>query len=177
MARCWQRKPVSTWFMTCCHDMVHGGQGALIPAYHMALSANLPDGFETPAVFVNIGGISNLTYIGEGGRLAAFDSGPGNMLIDQWIEAHTARPSTRAAGRRREAAWSLRWWRTIWKARSSRPISAVRWIAAIFRRRKWVRFRLRTARGRCACDRGGNPQIARYLRKRRRPMWSVVAGG
>ena len=74
------------------NDMVHGGQGApLIPAYHMALSANLPDGFETPAVFVNIGGISNLTYIGEAGRLAAFDSGPGNMLIDQWIEAHTGK--------------------------------------------------------------------------------------
>ncbi|WP_454700925.1 anhydro-N-acetylmuramic acid kinase [Agrobacterium burrii] len=74
------------------NDMAHGGQGApLIPAYHMALSANLPDGFETPAVFVNIGGISNLTYIGEGGRLAAFDSGPGNMLIDQWIEAHTGK--------------------------------------------------------------------------------------
>lgn len=74
------------------NDMVHGGQGApLIPAYHMALSANLPAEFETPAVFVNIGGISNLTYIGEGGRLAAFDSGPGNMLIDQWIEAHTGK--------------------------------------------------------------------------------------
>ncbi len=74
------------------NDMMHGGQGApLIPAYHVALSANLPDGFETPAVFVNIGGISNLTYIGEGGRLAAFDSGPGNMLIDQWIEAHTGK--------------------------------------------------------------------------------------
>lgn len=74
------------------NDMVHGGQGApLIPAYHMALSANLPDGFETPAVFVNIGGISNLTYIGDGGRLAAFDSGPGNMLIDQWIEVHTGK--------------------------------------------------------------------------------------
>ncbi|MDS7597299.1 anhydro-N-acetylmuramic acid kinase [Agrobacterium tumefaciens] len=72
------------------NDMAHGGQGApLIPAYHAALAANLPEEFETPAVFVNIGGISNLTYIGDHGRLAAFDSGPGNMLIDQWIEAHT----------------------------------------------------------------------------------------
>ncbi|MFK0382296.1 anhydro-N-acetylmuramic acid kinase [Agrobacterium sp. NPDC090273] len=74
------------------NDMVHGGQGApLIPAYHAALAANLPKGFATPAVFVNIGGISNLTFIGDEGRLAAFDSGPGNMLIDQWIEAHTGK--------------------------------------------------------------------------------------
>lgn len=76
-------------------DMVHGGQGApLIPVYHAALSANLPAGLERPAVFVNIGGISNLTYTGAAGRaeeLAAFDSGPGNMLIDQWMEAHTDR--------------------------------------------------------------------------------------
>ena len=74
------------------NDMVHGGQGApLIPVYHAALAANLPQQFETPAVFVNIGGISNLTYVGENGALAAFDSGPGNMLIDQWIEAHTGK--------------------------------------------------------------------------------------
>lgn len=74
------------------NDMVHGGQGApLIPIYHAALAANLPKQFETPAVFVNIGGISNLTFVGEKGALSAFDSGPGNMLIDQWIEAHTGK--------------------------------------------------------------------------------------
>lgn len=77
------------------NDMVQGGQGApLIPAYHAALAANLPEGLSRPAVFVNIGGISNLTYTGQSGRaeeLAAFDSGPGNMLIDQWVEAQTAK--------------------------------------------------------------------------------------
>jgi anhydro-N-acetylmuramic acid kinase len=74
------------------NDMVHGGQGApLIPVYHAALSANLPDGFAAPVVFVNIGGISNLTYVGADGVLSAFDSGPGNMLIDQWVEGHTGR--------------------------------------------------------------------------------------
>jgi anhydro-N-acetylmuramic acid kinase len=74
------------------NDMVHGGQGApLIPVYHAALSANLPDGFAVPVVFVNIGGISNLTFVGSDGALSAFDSGPGNMLIDQWVEAHTGR--------------------------------------------------------------------------------------
>jgi anhydro-N-acetylmuramic acid kinase len=74
------------------NDMVFGGQGApLIPVYHAALSANLPEQFEAPAVFVNIGGISNLTFVGADGTLSAFDSGPGNMLIDQWIEAHTGK--------------------------------------------------------------------------------------
>jgi anhydro-N-acetylmuramic acid kinase len=72
------------------NDMVHGGQGApLIPVYHAALSAIVPGEFTAPVVFVNIGGISNLTYVGQDGQLTAFDSGPGNMLIDQWIEAHT----------------------------------------------------------------------------------------
>lgn len=70
-------------------DMTFGGQGApLIPVYHAALSANLPQTCEAPVVFVNIGGISNLTFVGRDGTLSAFDSGPGNMLIDQWVEAH-----------------------------------------------------------------------------------------
>lgn len=71
------------------NDMVFGGQGApLIPVYHAALSANLPVDCAAPVVFVNVGGISNLTFIGRDGTLSAFDSGPGNMLIDQWVEAH-----------------------------------------------------------------------------------------
>ncbi len=40
-------------------------------------------------VFVNIGGISNLTFAGTDGRISAYDSGPGNTLIDQWVEAQT----------------------------------------------------------------------------------------
>lgn len=72
------------------NDMAHGGQGApLIPVYHAALAAGLD---EKPVVFVNIGGISNITFIGSGGEIAAFDSGPGNTLIDQWVEAHAGIP-------------------------------------------------------------------------------------
>ncbi len=71
------------------NDMVHGGQGApLVPAYHAALARSLPEEFATkfPVMFVNIGGISNVTWIGAKGDPFAFDSGPGNALIDQWVE-------------------------------------------------------------------------------------------
>lgn len=75
-------------------DMRHGGEGApLAPAYHRALAANVaPSVAAMPAVFVNIGGISNITYVGRAGELIAFDSGPGNTLIDQWVERHAGVP-------------------------------------------------------------------------------------
>ncbi len=74
------------------NDMAHGGQGApLVPAYHAALAENLAVA-ERPVCFVNIGGISNLTYVGIGGEIEAYDSGPGNTLIDQWVEAHAGLP-------------------------------------------------------------------------------------
>lgn len=70
------------------NDMAHGGQGApLVPAYHAALAAGIAEFAGRPAMFVNIGGISNLTYIGSDGCIVAYDSGPGNTLIDQWVEA------------------------------------------------------------------------------------------
>lgn len=72
------------------NDMAEGGQGApLVPAYHAALRAAL--GAET-AAFVNIGGISNLTWLGPDGEIRAFDSGPGNTLIDQWVEQEAGIP-------------------------------------------------------------------------------------
>ena len=68
-------------------DMRHGGQGApLVPAYHAALARSLPRGDAAfPVCFVNIGGISNITFVPEAGDPIAFDSGPGNALIDQWV--------------------------------------------------------------------------------------------
>lgn len=75
------------------NDMIHGGQGApLVPAYHAALAAGMADFAGKPIMFVNIGGISNLTFIGSGGAIIAFDSGPGNTLIDQWVEAEAGIP-------------------------------------------------------------------------------------
>jgi len=74
------------------NDMKHGGQGApLVPAYHAARARSLASEFakEFPVVFVNIGGISNITWVPREGDPIAFDTGPGNMLIDIWV-AHEA---------------------------------------------------------------------------------------
>ncbi|WP_064712597.1 anhydro-N-acetylmuramic acid kinase [Rhizobium bangladeshense] len=86
-----RRTGLSVVYDMRANDMVHGGQGApLVPAYHAALAAKFQQTGEA-ICFVNIGGISNLTYIGADGRIAAFDSGPGNTLIDQWVEMQTGR--------------------------------------------------------------------------------------
>ena len=69
------------------NDMKHGGQGApLVPVFHHALVANLPK----PLSILNIGGVGNITWIGEKDTdLIAFDTGPGNALIDDWVRMHT----------------------------------------------------------------------------------------
>ena len=76
------------------NDMRHGGQGApLVPAYHAALAASLPETRRHfPMCFVNIGGISNVTFVAQKGDPIAFDSGPGNTLIDQWVKLHGGVP-------------------------------------------------------------------------------------
>jgi len=76
------------------NDMVHGGQGApLVPAYHAALAASLPEELRRfPVCFVNIGGISNVTFVPASGDPVAFDSGPGNALIDQWVSGEGGVP-------------------------------------------------------------------------------------
>ena len=68
-------------------DVRAGGQGApLVPAYHGALSARLP---QRPAAFLNLGGVANITWIGPETELIAFDTGPGNALIDDWMLQQT----------------------------------------------------------------------------------------
>ena len=77
------------------NDMAQGGQGApLVPVYHRALAASLKDTPDAtlPMAFVNIGGISNITYCGSKGELIAFDTGPGNALIDQWVRSGAGIP-------------------------------------------------------------------------------------
>lgn len=68
-------------------DCAAGGQGApLVPVYHQALAAKIRD---RPVAFVNIGGVANVTWIGRDGTLLAFDTGPGNALLDDWMLQHT----------------------------------------------------------------------------------------
>jgi anhydro-N-acetylmuramic acid kinase len=68
-------------------DTAAGGQGApLVPVYHRAMAARLP---QRPVAVVNIGGVANITWIGHDGALIAFDTGPGNALLDDWMLRHT----------------------------------------------------------------------------------------
>lgn len=82
-----ERTGVDVVFDMRAADVAAGGQGApLVPVYHRALAEQVPD---LPAAFLNIGGVANVTWIGAGGRMLAFDTGPGNALIDDWVLAHT----------------------------------------------------------------------------------------
>ncbi|HEY7977356.1 MAG TPA: anhydro-N-acetylmuramic acid kinase [Rhizomicrobium sp.] len=74
-------------------DVKAGGQGApLVPLYHAVLARNAKKmKLEPPLVFVNIGGVANVTYI-NGEDVLAFDTGPGNAPIDDWAMNHTRKP-------------------------------------------------------------------------------------
>lgn len=63
-------------------DVAAGGEGApLAPLYHQALARELA----RPLAVLNLGGVGNLTWIGSGDELIAFDTGPGNAPIDDWL--------------------------------------------------------------------------------------------
>jgi anhydro-N-acetylmuramic acid kinase len=65
-------------------DVAAGGQGApFVPVYHRALAQSLER--EGPIVVVNIGGVSNITYIDGTDTLIACDTGPGNALLDDYM--------------------------------------------------------------------------------------------
>jgi anhydro-N-acetylmuramic acid kinase len=67
------------------NDLKNGGQGApLVPIYHKLLKKKLQ--LKMPVVFVNIGGISNVTYLDTNDEMVSFDSGPGNFLIDKLLQ-------------------------------------------------------------------------------------------
>ncbi len=69
-------------------DMAAGGQGApLVPVYHRALAE--ASGAALPMLFVNIGGVANMTYVAADSDPVACDAGPGNALIDDMIFART----------------------------------------------------------------------------------------
>ncbi|HET9019263.1 MAG TPA: anhydro-N-acetylmuramic acid kinase, partial [Acetobacteraceae bacterium] len=67
-------------------DVAAGGEGApLAPIYHQALAHGLP----RPLAVLNLGGVANVTYLGERGELIAFDTGPGNGPLDDWVAGRT----------------------------------------------------------------------------------------
>jgi len=67
-------------------DIAAGGQGApLVPPFHDWLFGETG----TPRAILNIGGIANLTLLGvQGEAVTGFDTGPGNTLLDRWIQLH-----------------------------------------------------------------------------------------
>jgi anhydro-N-acetylmuramic acid kinase len=67
-------------------DIAAGGQGApLVPAFHQAVFASATKN----RAIINIGGIANISWLPVDGQVTGFDSGPGNMLLDQWTQQHT----------------------------------------------------------------------------------------
>ncbi|MEW6118453.1 MAG: anhydro-N-acetylmuramic acid kinase [Pseudomonadota bacterium] len=78
-------------------DIAAGGQGApLVPAFHAMV-------LRTPArhrVIANIGGIANITDLPIHDEVRGWDTGPGNMLMDAWIQRH------RNTGFDRDGEWA-----------------------------------------------------------------------
>jgi anhydro-N-acetylmuramic acid kinase len=69
-------------------DVAAGGQGApLVPVYHRALMDNVTK----PVAILNLGGVGNVTFVGENDELVAFDTGPANALMDDVIFERTGK--------------------------------------------------------------------------------------
>jgi anhydro-N-acetylmuramic acid kinase len=68
-------------------DVAAGGQGApLAPIYHAAILRKA--GISPPAAVLNLGGVANITAWAGDRALSAFDTGPANGPLNEWIEAH-----------------------------------------------------------------------------------------
>lgn len=72
------------------NDVARGGQGApFAPLYHRALFAGQAG--KAPFCVLNIGGVSNLTWLHQD-KILAFDCGPGNALLDDWVRGQAGKP-------------------------------------------------------------------------------------
>jgi len=79
--------PVAHDFRTA--DVAAGGEGApLAPIYHLARAR--ASGLEAPLAVLNIGGVANVTFWSGRDDIAAFDTGPGNGMIDLMVQARGA---------------------------------------------------------------------------------------
>ncbi len=66
-------------------DLAAGGQGApLTPVFY----ASLVGEYEKPVAVLNIGGITEITWLGDNGEMLAFDIGPGNAPVNDWVSRH-----------------------------------------------------------------------------------------
>jgi anhydro-N-acetylmuramic acid kinase len=71
-------------------DVAAGGQGApMVPIFHRAMVRMLRRSH--PVAVLNLGGVANVTFV-DGDDLAAFDTGPGNALIDDFVRLRTGQP-------------------------------------------------------------------------------------
>lgn len=78
-------------------DVAAGGQGApLVPAFHQALFGS----DQRECAILNIGGFSNVSLLSPGKSVRGFDCGPGNVLLDAWIQER------RGESYDREGAWA-----------------------------------------------------------------------
>ena len=74
------------------NDLDNGGQGApLVPIFHKLISKIINKEFKIsfPLNIINIGGITNITQISTIDKIKAYDLGPGNCLIDEWIRKNS----------------------------------------------------------------------------------------
>ncbi len=82
-------------------DVAAGGEGApFVPLYHAAVSAAA----QRPLMVLNWGGVGNVTYLGAAGEIVAFDTGPANALLDDFVMrrrglTHDAGGALAASGR------------------------------------------------------------------------------
>ncbi|MEM9881248.1 MAG: anhydro-N-acetylmuramic acid kinase [Pseudomonadota bacterium] len=82
-------------------DVAAGGEGApFAPIYHQALARQyaMENDVDGPLAILNLGGVANITFTplhGGSHDLVAFDCGPGNGLIDEWMEQKTGDPIDR----------------------------------------------------------------------------------
>lgn len=66
-------------------DIAAHGQGApLVPAFHHAVFSNTSE----DRVILNIGGMANVSILSKTGDFTGFDTGPGNVLMDAWVQKH-----------------------------------------------------------------------------------------
>jgi anhydro-N-acetylmuramic acid kinase len=83
------------------HDVAAGGQGApLVPLFHAAMIKHM----DLPVAVLNLGGIANMTWVGRSEvtgddimalDIMACDTGPGNVLLNEWALRHTGDPLDR----------------------------------------------------------------------------------